>query len=392
VVKFLGLAGGFAQEGARSTSGQVGKLTIGLTTAVATRFLVTTLMTQLAVSAMKHKLKYVDQYDDRHGKRRTYYRRSGQRVPIEGEVGSATWLRRYAEIHDSFEKQGLPAAEHETFRFAVQEYLQSRRYTKKSASTQRNYRGALRPLVRVLGDQKITSFTRGSVVRIRDQIAEKSPSMAALTVAVLKLVFEHAYDCDMIDRNPAKGMQGPERDDVTPYRRWTDAEIDLVHEQANPFVRRAMIVLLYTGLRCGDALQLQRGSIKAGATSLVTTKNKKDVYIPLHTHLKAELDRPLPIGSLYLMPNSYGRGTQVQTVRKWFGDFFLAQSVDNPPTTHGLRKNAVTSLVEAGCSAREVQSITGQSMQMIEHYAQEYDRQHLAESAVLKWEEHSRNR
>ena len=50
----------------------------------------------------------------------------------------------------------------------------------------------------------------------------------------------------------------------------------------------------------------------------------------------------------------------------------------------------LTSLVEAGCTPREGQSITGQSLQMIEHYAREYERR-LAERAVLKWGEHSRN-
>jgi len=53
---------------------------------------------------------------------------------------------------------------------------------------------------------------------------------------------------------------------------------------------------------------------------------------------------------------------------------------------HGLRKSAVVFLLEAGCSTAEVSSITGQSMQMVEHYAKEVNQPKLARSGMLKWE------
>jgi integrase len=53
---------------------------------------------------------------------------------------------------------------------------------------------------------------------------------------------------------------------------------------------------------------------------------------------------------------------------------------------HGLRKSAVVTLLEAGCSDAEVAAITGQSRQMVEHYARLVNQEHLARSAILKWE------
>jgi integrase len=53
---------------------------------------------------------------------------------------------------------------------------------------------------------------------------------------------------------------------------------------------------------------------------------------------------------------------------------------------HGLRKSAVVMLLEVGCTTAEVQAITGQSMQMVEHYAKQVNQKKLAESAILKWE------
>lgn len=53
---------------------------------------------------------------------------------------------------------------------------------------------------------------------------------------------------------------------------------------------------------------------------------------------------------------------------------------------HGLRKSAVVFLLEAGATTAEVQAITGQSMQMVEHYAKQVNQQKLAAAAILKWE------
>lgn len=54
---------------------------------------------------------------------------------------------------------------------------------------------------------------------------------------------------------------------------------------------------------------------------------------------------------------------------------------------HGLRKSAVCFLLEAGCTAAEVSAITGQTLEMVEHYAADFDRQRLAARAIAKWEQ-----
>jgi len=53
---------------------------------------------------------------------------------------------------------------------------------------------------------------------------------------------------------------------------------------------------------------------------------------------------------------------------------------------HGLRKNAVCALLEAGCSEAETAAITGQSIPMVMHYAKKVNQKRLATSAMAKWE------
>ena len=57
---------------------------------------------------------------------------------------------------------------------------------------------------------------------------------------------------------------------------------------------------------------------------------------------------------------------------------------------HGLRKNAVNNLLEAGCSEKQVGAVTGMSPQMIEHYSRRVDQKRLAEQANRKLMENER--
>jgi len=47
--------------------------------------------------------------------------------------------------------------------------------------------------------------------------------------------------------------------------------------------------------------------------------------------------------------------------------------------------SAVVFLLEAGCSDADTAAITGQSRDMIEHYARQVNQKRLAAAAILKW-------
>jgi len=53
---------------------------------------------------------------------------------------------------------------------------------------------------------------------------------------------------------------------------------------------------------------------------------------------------------------------------------------------HGLRKSSVVMLLEAGCTDAEVSAITGQSREMVEHYARAVNQKKRAAAALLKCE------
>ena len=60
---------------------------------------------------------------------------------------------------------------------------------------------------------------------------------------------------------------------------------------------------------------------------------------------------------------------------------------------HGLRYTAAAKLAEAGCSLKEIASITGhKSLGMIEKYSRDADQKRLAGAAILRLENASRSK
>jgi integrase len=167
------------------------------------------------------------------------------------------------------------------------------------------------------------------------------------------------------------------------YQPWPWSAIENARSDLRPDLRLAMELALYTGQRQGDVLAMRWDAISAGGVAVKQEKTGKRLFIPLHRDLRAVLDG-IPKVAVTILTNSSGR--------PWTKAGFRATWQDNRPDCirglvfHGLRKSAVVFLLEAGATTAEVAAITGQTMQMVAHYAQAVNQQRLAASAVARWE------
>ncbi len=145
---------------------------------------------------------------------------------------------------------------------------------------------------------------------------------------------------------------------------------------------------LYTGQRQGDVLAMRRASVRDGAITMRQSKTGKTLSIPIHPELQAIMAE-MPRKSLHFLTTSGGTPwTQDGFKSSWQAE--MDQRVFRPLRArrrvfHGLRKSSVVFLLECGCTTAEVAAISGQSMQMVEHYAQQVNQGKLARAAVLKW-------
>jgi len=166
--------------------------------------------------------------------------------------------------------------------------------------------------------------------------------------------------------------------------------IGLVEEALeDPQMRLPVGLLYFTGQRIGDVVKMGRGNIAGGVLALTQQKTGKKLRIRIHKRLRAILDADAPNALLFLV-NEHGKPLTEsglrQRIQKWAKDrgFRIVP--------HGLRRNAVNALLQASCSSAEVASITGQSLQMIEHYSKERDGEELSSSAILKFEARDKTR
>lgn len=243
-----------------------------------------------------------------------------------------------------------------------------------------------------LGHLPLASFTRRSIVRLQARIAEKTPKNAIETIKVMKMIFENACDLGEISANPAKDVRRPAGYRSRQFDAWTEEQIATFLAGAKPVWRRAAMVALYTGLRRGDLIRLNRGHIKNGWIVVDIAKTDGHTDIPIHSALQRELNRGLPVTSLMLVPTA--RGTEMEKGSLSHGIRLECKrlGIEPDPPLHGFRRNAIIRLLEAGCTREEVMSITDQSEAMVKHYAGRQHKRTLVKSAILKLEDATRKR
>lgn len=113
-------------------------------------------------------------------------------------------------------------------------------------------------------------------------------------------------------------------------------------------------------------------------------KTKKLLLIPIHRELQIVLDS-IPKRAVTILTSANGTPWKAfQTASRKHKPKAIA---DARLVFHGLRKSAVVTLLEAGCTEAEVSAVTGQSLQMVSHHAKQVNQALLAKKAVLKWEQ-----
>jgi integrase len=136
-------------------------------------------------------------------------------------------------------------------------------------------------------------------------------------------------------------------------------------------------------------IKMRWSDIREGQIQVEQDKTEKKLWIPMHKALKRVL-KDVPKTSDFVLTSGSGEawtenGFHTAWQREMKEEKF-ARLRDQKCVFHGLRKSAVVMLLEAGCTDAEVSAITGQSREMIEHYALEVNQKKLAAAAILKWE------
>lgn len=166
------------------------------------------------------------------------------------------------------------------------------------------------------------------------------------------------------------------------HEAWPLGLIEMALE--DPAMRLPVGLLYFTGQRISDVVAMGRGNLSRGILHVTQKKTGTKLRITLHERLAEIIEQDAPKDAMLFLVNEWGKPLTESGLRQRIQAWAKGKGFQIVP--HGLRRSACNALLEAGCSVAEVEAITGQSLQMIEHYAKERDREHLGRSAILKFE------
>jgi integrase len=257
-------------------------------------------------------------------------------------------------------------------------YQKSPEWRKKAEGTQRIYGIYLRRLEQLLPTAPANEVLASDIARLMDNMGE-TPGAANLFVRTVATLYRWGRARGHVENKPAEGIEMLELGEHDP---WPDAILDAALASDDEDVRLPAHLLFYTAQRIGDVCRLRWSDIRGGVIHVKQQKTDRVLEIPVHDDLARELART-PKRGLFVLHNASGKPRHPQSVRKTLQTFAYKLGAEVVP--HGLRKNAVNALLHVGCSVAETAAISGQSLQMVEHYAKKRSQSTLASAAILRW-------
>lgn len=282
----------------------------------------------------------------------------------------------------------------ENFGKLITDFKGSTAFTSKSEKTREAYARYLDIIRDEFGAMTYSMLqdrrARGKFKEWRDSMAD-TPRAADYAWSTLARVLSFAKDHGAISVNVAERGGRLYSADRT-EKIWTEEDVARMLALHRPEISAALLLALWTGQRQGDLLKAEWSSYDGHALRVHQGKTKARVAVPLAAPIRTMLDA---------LPRNAGTILTTTRGKQWTSDGFKASWRKAAQlagivglTFHDLRGTAVTRLAISGCSTAQIASITGHSLKDVEsildaHYLG--GKIQLAEQAILKLEEHSKN-
>jgi integrase len=318
---------------------------------------------------------------NRHGKTVWYVRKGdGPRIRIRGEFGTPAFNAAYQAAVTGEAPPGEAKAAAGTLRWLVERYRDSTAWTGLSLATRRQRENILRPILEKSGHQPVSRITRREIVAGRDRRRE-TPAQARHFLDTMRGVFEWAVDADLVKTDPTEGVKPPAAK-TKGFPVWTDEDMEAFEAKwpLGTRQRLAYTLLLYTGLRRGDAVKVGKQHVRDGVLRLKTEKTGIEVAIPILPELDAAL-KAGPTGDLHYIVGDKKKPMTKEGFGNWFSEVCREAGVKK--SAHGLRKAGATRAANNGATVAQLEAIFGWSGGgMASLYTRSANREKLAKDAA----------
>jgi integrase len=324
---------------------------------------------------------YLSREVTRHGKPVWYVRRDGKRIRLRAGFGTPEFDAEYqAALTGTLRpKKGDPAAG--TLAWLVDRYRETSAWQSLSLATRRQRENIFKPVLESAGGKPIAAIT-AAAIKAGCERRSKTPAQADHFLKTMRGLFHWARDAQLVRTDPTAGVRKPARGRKSGYRTWTEEDVAAYEARWQKGTRQRLWldVLLYTGLRRGDAVRLGRQHVRDGIATLKTEKTDTIVTLPILPVL-AETLAAGPCGDLAFICGARGEPMAKKSFSNDFKDACLAAGV--PGSAHGVRKIAATRAANAGATVAQLEAIFGWSGGgMASLYTRAADRRRLAVQAI----------
>jgi integrase len=324
------------------------------------------------------KLKYVNEYRDRTGKLRRYFRKGAARGPLPGEVGSPEFMAAYQAFLG--DRPAPTTKISGSLGLLITEFYASRPFRNLKPSSKQTYRAALEPLAKAHG-HRTARITHKQAAKLIADIGETKPSMANLTKRVLQALYKYAVKADWVDANPVIGIDNFKGG---AHHTWTEGDLQTFEKRwpVGTRQRLAYALLLYTGQRVGDVAKMNRADVVGAELHVIQQKTGAELHLPFATEIQKAL-LAYPAKGLTLIGRENGKPMTRAGLTRFMADAIEEAGLPAKCVSHGLRKAAMRRLAEAGKTTKQIAAVSGhKSLREVERYTDAAEQRRLAQDAM----------
>jgi integrase len=236
-------------------------------------------------------------------------------------------------------------------------YCDSSAWSGLSKATQRQRENIMKHVLKTAAAAPLGEITKKLIVDGRER-RKDTPSQANNFLKLMRGLFAWGVEAEHVKLNPAEGVKAV-KTKTTGFRAWEEEHVEKFERRwlLGTRERLALNVLLYTGLRRGDAARLGRQHIKNGRISVATEKTGTQVTIPLAPEL-IEAIKATKLRGLTFVAQGNGQPLTKESFGNWFGEACHRAGLKGY-NAHGLRKLAATRLAMNGATVHELHAVFG---------------------------------
>ncbi|MBW7966763.1 tyrosine-type recombinase/integrase [Bradyrhizobium sp. BR 10261] len=345
---------------------------------------------------------HADSYQDRHGKPRWRFRRSGRTVSLPGAPGEPAFDAAYRDALEGREKrQPAPVVRlpgQTVPRSLKAAWLILRQHDPewqalgpdiKTAQTRIAERFLTTPVVEgealTFGEVAVEHLRRKHVKALLAARSE-TPHAAAHLLRVIRKLVGIALDQEWIEIDPTYRLKY--RPAYGGWKAWPDEMLDRfeAHWPIGTTPRLVYSLALYFGHRRSDVSRVKPADLAETSHNVVQQKTGKALTLPIHPNLAdvlAAID-DLPQREFVAM-TAWGKPFSAKGLTVRMRDWTKAAGLPPGYTLHGLRKTLGKALAEHEATTRQLMDVLGHdNMEHAELYSREAEQKKMAAAGMQK--------